>query len=80
MATYSIRADGVLVMKMTDGTIRRLGVVAKRKAGRWQYRDAENGRLYASGMEPDQFIARFWHADPASYDPELGFAPEAEAL
>lgn len=80
MTTYGIRADGIFVMRKNDGTMRRLSVRAERKAGRWQYRDAETNRLYASGMEPGEFITRFWHANPASYDPELGFAPEAEAL
>ena len=37
-----------------------LGVVAKKSRGRWQFRDAETGKLYASGMTPEQFVAQFW--------------------
>jgi len=81
MTIYGIRADGAFVMRNNNGNLKRLGVVAKRNgAGRWQYRDSDRTTLYCSGMEPGAFIARFWHADPASYDPQLGFTPEAEAL
>ena len=37
-----------------------LGIIAKRSRGRWQYRDKDTGRLYASGMEPSAFVAQFW--------------------
>lgn len=37
-----------------------LGITATRKRGRWQYRDTDTKRLYASGMEPGRFAAKFW--------------------
>ena len=39
---------------------KELSIVAKKSRGRWQYRD-ESGKLYASGMEPAEFVAQFWY-------------------
>ena len=41
-------------------TGKTLGIVAKKSRGRWQYRDSDTGKLYASGMTPGQFVSQFW--------------------
>lgn len=49
----------------TEG--KTLGIVARQtKAGRWQYRNADNGNLYASGMTPDKFALDFWYREDFS--------------
>lgn len=48
-----------------DGT--KLGIVASQKRGRWQYRDATSGTVYASGMTPDKFAAQFWFRNDFQY-------------
>ena len=56
-------------MKLIDGQFynvtkqRYTGVTAKKTRGRWQYRDTETGKLYASGISPKQFVKEFWFAE-----------------
>lgn len=42
------------------GRNKLLGVTATKKRNRWQYRDTQTGQLYASGMTPERFVAKFW--------------------
>lgn len=41
-----------------------LSVHAKQtRAGRWQYRAGEGGKIIASGMSPAEFAESFWYRD-----------------
>jgi len=44
--------------------------VKKTKAGRWQYRDTETGRLVASGMTPEGFVKIYWYAQEWAETPD----------
>lgn len=46
---------------------RPLGITATCKGQRWQYRDTESKQLYASGMTPEQFAAKFWFRNDFTY-------------
>ena len=56
-------------MKLINGQFynvtkqRYTGITAKKTRGRWQYRDAETGKLYASGITPAQFAKEFWFTE-----------------
>lgn len=56
-------------MKLINGQFynvtkqRYTGVTAKKARGRWQYRDVETNKLYASGMTPAQFAKEFWFTE-----------------
>lgn len=60
----ALNSLGQFVSTDDTGVTKMLGVIAKQsRTGRWQYRDADSGHLYASGMEPDAFAKKFWFRD-----------------
>jgi hypothetical protein len=42
---------------------KKLGVIAIKKRGRWLYKSATTGTVYASGVTPKEFVKRFWFRD-----------------
>jgi len=54
-ATHRLDAAGTFTLISTG---RVLSVTASQKRGRWQYR--ADGKLLASGMTPDRFVAEYW--------------------
>lgn len=47
---------------LTKGSFTAIKAV-QTKAGRWQYRDVDTNRLYASGMSPEVFVKEFWYGE-----------------
>ena len=53
--------DATTKQFLDTGSGRLFGVAAKTAPkGRWQYRDADTGKLIASGISPSAFCAQFW--------------------